>query len=398
MKGIRFGFKTMLRIDHFVGLPLCFFISIWASLVKLLSFRKRSLLPERPRRILILKWFGMGSIVLAKDLVYSIRARYPKAKVVFLTFNNQLGLIKTLDLTDEVLIVRKDTPLVFLIDAFKMLISLSLKKIDITIDLEYYSKFSAIVSYLSGAPLRVGFYLPSFWREALFTHLVYFNYFRHIKETYKMVGKTIDVAVKDEQETKIDISQDELNMINDKLVERGWNESDKLIGINPNAGELAHCRRWPKEYFVEVIKEIAKRSGLEVILLGSKDDKRYVEKIYEALGSEVRKKVLNLAGVFNIQQLIGLINNLKLLITNDSGPFHLAVIQGIPTISIWGPSATWLYGAQDKTKHKEFYSDIECSPCMGVYRAQAGMACNQEIPCLKGILPGDVIKSALKII
>jgi ADP-heptose:LPS heptosyltransferase len=306
-------------------------------------------------------------------------------------------VIKSLDLSDEIVVVKKDTLWAFVVSALKLLFMLLFKKSDIAIDLEYYSKFSAIVTYLSGAPVRIGFYLPSFWREALFTHLVYFNYFRHITETYSMVGSILGVKVSD-MPCRFNTDESQRKSVEVILRQKGWVEGNKLIGINCNAGELAHCRRWPQEHFAKLINALGELSGYTVILVGSGDDMSYVNGLYNNLNSAVKKNVINAAGLFNITQFFALISMMKLFITNDSGPLHLAHLAGTPTISFWGPSPTWLYGAKDKNKHKQLFQAIACSPCMGVHRAQAGIFCNQTIPCLTNILPEDVIACAKEIL
>jgi len=384
-------------LDHWLGIFICFFIGVWEALVKFLSFKKKPIKIKEPRGILILKWFGLGSIVQMRGLVNSLHKRYPKAKVIFATFPNNKDLASVLFSIDELLIVRNKNPLLFFTDTFKLLFKLSFKKIDIAVDLEFYSKFSTIVSYLSGADARAGFYLPSFWRKQILTHPVYYNYFKHITDIYKMVGKAIDVPVEEIQDNKIYTSEGNIEKAKAKLRKQGWNGSHRLIGINVNSGELAYCRRWPKEYFIELINGLSNIEGFNIILIGSSSEKEYTNSVFGSLNEDARKRVLNTAGIFSLPEFIAFLNLLFFLITNDSGPLHLAVIQGVPTISIWGPQTPSLYGAKDKKRHKEFYTDLDCSPCMNIYRTKGGYFCNNDAPCLKGISPQEILEYAVKL-
>lgn len=393
-----FAFELMQFIDHWVGLPICYAVGVLTKLINAISsfifFGKHKPAQKEPKTILILKWFGLGSVILMRDLVGSIRKKYPEAKIIFLTFEGIGKLVDFLSFADEIVAIRKSNPLIFIIGTFKVLFICSFRKIDIAIDLEFYSKFSTLMTYLSGAPVRVGFYLPAFWRKSLYTNLVYFNYFKHIQEIYKMAGKAIGIEVEEARHSIKEIPFEDISFVKEKLKELGWNGSDRLIGINANAGELAYCRRWPKEYFIEVISKLSNYDGFAIVLIGALEDKEHTDIIYNSLKEKVVTKVINSAGIFTLPQFIALLYLLSFLITNDSGPLHFAVILNIPTISIWGPGTPLLYGSPDKTIHKEFYSNVPCSPCMYIYRTRAGYFCNNEAFCLKRILPDEVIEYA----
>ena len=393
----RLRFQIAQGIDHWVGLPLCGLVGIWCTVAALLPFQKKTRLPKTPRSILIVKWYGLGSIILMRDLIYSLRRKYQDAKIIFLTFEGNRGLIQYLSLADELVTVRKSSAVAFLVDTLRALCYLPFKKIDIAIDLEFYSKYSTLMTYLSGAPVRVGFYLSAFWRRALFTHCVYFNYFKHILGIYAMVGKSIGVAVEETPAAPLHVTETDLQETKKVLQKMGFNGVNKLIGINVNAGEMAFCRRWPKEYFIQVIEALSLVQNHSVVLIGALEDKEYTDSIYDALGEKTKNNVINTAGIFNLAQFITLVSNFSFIITNDSGPLHLAVMLGIPTISIWGPGTPLLYGARDRVKHKEFYSEVDCSPCMYIYRTPAGIFCNNEAFCLKRVKPEEVIEYALRL-
>jgi ADP-heptose:LPS heptosyltransferase len=394
----KFDFELMQFIDHWLGVFLCSLIGIWEVLVKAVFWRKRPALPKKPRGILVLKWFGLGSIVQMRALVQALRKRYPDSRLIFVTFPANKALVRALFSIDELIIVRNSNPLLFLADTLKALLALSFKNIDIAVDLEFYSKYSTLFSYFSGARVRVGFYLPSFWRKHIITHPVYYNYFKHITDIYRMVGKVIDVPVGEAPCGRISVSGIDVEKAAEKLRKQGYNGSDRLIGVNVNAGELAHCRRWPKEYFIELVKGLSAFKGFTVVLIGSSSEKEYTDSVYHSLDKERRARVLNTAGLFNLPEFIAFLNSLFFLVTNDSGPLHFAVMQGVPTISIWGPQAPRLYGAKDKRKHKEFYIDMDCSPCMNIYRTKGGYFCNNQAPCLKGISPTEILEYAVNLI
>ena len=80
-------------------------------------------------------------------------------------------------------------------------------------------------------------------------------------------------------------------------------------------------------------------------------------------------QIVNLCGKLSIPQLVGLFSKSDFLITNDSGPLHIAVSVGLPTLSFFGPETPYLYGPQGD-QHYVFYSDIFCSPCLNIYNSK----------------------------
>ena len=149
------------------------------------------------------------------------------------------------------------------------------------------------------------------------------------------------------------------------------NESSKnfarLICVNVNAGAMSHLRRWPKENFTHIIKHLVKNVDVCVALIGSRGDLSYTQEFHQQLPKTTQ--IINLCGKLSIRQLIGLYSRSKLLITNDSGPLHIAAAIGLPTISFFGPETPYLYGPMG-SKHHIFYSDLFCSPCLNIYNSK----------------------------
>ena len=101
--------------------------------------------------------------------------------------------------------------------------------------------------------------------------------------------------------------------------------------------------------------------------------------------------MLNVAGKFSLEELCGLLTKSELLITNDSGPLHIAEALAVPTISFFGPETPLLYGPTGDT-HVVFYKGIYCSPCLNVHN-QKKAPCNGNNVCMQLISPDDVFAS-----
>jgi len=388
--------KILKFLDHWAGTPICLFLALLNKFMRPFDKFHSSPIKKTPGTILMIKFFGLGSILLSSPLLKSIKEHFPESRIIFLTFKHNAGLVKRLGICDEVRTIDVSNVFTLLNSILSNLAFLRFVRPEISIDLEFYSKFSTMVSYLSGARWRVGFYLPQFWRTALVNVPVYFNYSRHILEIYAMVGKAIGLEVKDLAPSSIPTSEEEVDFVEELLQRQNINRQNFLLGVNINASDLAFCRRWPREKFAQVINALVKeKSNLLVLLFGSQSEKKYTSSLLELLGEKTKEKVFDLSGRLTLGQFIVLLQKIDLFLTNDSGPLHLAKAQGTPTVSIWGPGSPELYGpyGREKDKHKVLYKRYPCSPCMYIYRTEAGYFCNMSIPCLNDIDSEEVIQA-----
>jgi ADP-heptose:LPS heptosyltransferase len=383
-------------IDHWAGSPICVLLGLCHRLRH--PFYRTTLrvrLKEDPKKILVIKFFGLGSILLSSSLLKSIKAEYPTAKIIFLTFKSNADLVRRLKISDEVRIVDISNPFAAVYSIFNNLIYFSFHRPDISIDLEFFSKFGTIMSYLSGAKWRLGFYIAQFWRQSLVNVPVYFNYGRHILEIYGMFAEAIGVNSLDMIPEPIASGQ-EADFIDRLLSERGILKGDCLLGVNVNASDLAYCRKWPIERFAESINLLLRQNKeLKVFLTGALSEKEYTASIFRFLEEDIQNRVFDLSGSLDLGQFLALLGRLHIFLTNDSGPFHLAKAQGVTTVSIWGPGSPQLYGpfGDENKKNKVIYNRFPCSPCLYIYRTDAGYFCKNTAPCLDSITSDEVMRT-----
>jgi hypothetical protein len=94
-------------------------------------------------------------------------------------------IISRLNVCDELRVIQTDSALHFVFDVVRTIVWLRCQRVEAVIDLEFFSKFSTLLSFLSRAAIRVGFHLNDFWRYSLVTHPIYYNYFGHIADVYE---------------------------------------------------------------------------------------------------------------------------------------------------------------------------------------------------------------------
>ena len=303
-------------------------------------------------------------------------------------------MLEILSLADELLIIDTKNPFVLIGSIWRTIFYCHRKKIDIAMDIEFYSKFSTIMSFLSGAPLRMGFYIARFWRDSLVNVPIYFNYSRHILEIYGMFAGALLIENQDFYPKELVFTEDEKKGLSEFLINKNILNLNNTMALNIHAGDLALCRRWPLPKFAALVEQfLTQYSQWNIILTGVKNEKSYSQEFLSLLPSQWRGRVINLTGELTLKQFLILLSQLPLFITNDTGPFHLAKTVRTHTISLWGPGSVDLYGPYQKEKdsHDVVYKRYPCSPCLYVYRTDAGYFCAHQAPCMQAIDPVDVM-------
>lgn len=376
----------MKHIDSYAGLPICVLLDVVSRLMRI--FPSRSV-PNPPAKILISKFFGIGSVILATPMLSALRQAFPEAKITFFTFSSNREIVARLNLVDEILTLRTNSVLLFAKDLLQALLAIRRQQFDAAIDMEFFAKFSTIITYLSGSPMRVGYYLRQLWRGDLLTHQVYFNHYKHISEVFAALVEPFGVSVRNYQLTAPVVSSDDMKCLDELFMELGIADIDRYVVINVNASDMAKERRWPPDSFIELARKLVEETELVYIFIGGPDDVAYVSSLVAKIDSAANRRIFNIAGKTSLSQLLALLKRSSLLITNDSGPLHLATSLGVSTVSFFGPETPMLYGPNGNG-HVIHYSALYCSPCLNVFNAKTAQCAGNNI-CMKSIRVGEVL-------
>ncbi len=380
----------MKATDHWLGLPLCFLLGVLAAAARcILPSRRRPVSGRRP--IAVLKFFGLGSIVEATPLLRALRKRYPDAPLVFVSFGPSRELLQLTGLCTHVRLIRTDSPLRFAADAIATLWWLRRCRVEAVIDLELFSKFSTLVSFASGASTRVGYHLNNFWRYSLVTHPVYYNYFGRLPDVFAEAGAALGAPVADRGLQALQLPPAARDAVAAWLQAQGWRPGTRLVGVNVNAAELSFERRWPLDRFAAVVEAILGQDPqLRVVLTGSPDEREYVQSLLPLLSETARTRVAVAAGQWSLAEFLAGLEMMDAFVTNDSGPLHLAAAQGVPIVSIWGPTRPEFFApaAADQCIVSAHHP---CSPCVGMFTTFEGMSCRGQAHCMQAIETAAVL-------
>jgi lipopolysaccharide heptosyltransferase II len=373
--------STMKKIDRWVGLPAC------ALLQAVDSLRGEPLAP-RVERILVVKFWGMGSMILALPVFRALREAYPQAQIAFATIDRNREFVDMLKVSDqEIYLSLPKNPLAVFAAIFSFFFRLRRFRPNLVIDLEYLTRFSALATYFSGAEKRVGFHSWDVWRGELHNLHVPFSPYWHASENFlNLARKAAGRDFKLNFDFSLPENQDARQRMKKILAEAGLADEKNLILVNPNASTIALERRWPPEHFLQLIQMVLD-AGLGVpVLIGAPDERPFVEGLRARL--KAPEKVADLAGKLKLDEFIELVRGARLLITNDSGPLHIAELLHTRTVSFFGPETPVLFGPLGDG-HKVLYKGIDCSPCITIYNAKTVRCIRKTPECVSSISPEE---------
>ncbi len=399
---------TMRRIDYYIGVPLCFLGSIGNKFILLISNRNKK--PQK--NVLFIELSEMGSAILVDPAMRKLQ-REINANVHFAIFRKNkpsLDLLKTVP-EGNIYTIRENNMAAFFFDTMKFFFWTRKRKIDAVIDLELFSRFTALLTGFSGARNKVGFhayYNEGLYRGSFLTHKVAYNPHIHIAKNFialvnALLAKREEVPfsktlISDEEIklNKVEITAEEKKNIRDAVsscMASFRPERHKIILINPNASELLIQRRWPPQYYAELIRKIIDACENAIILItGDPREREEAQLLKDQVQSQ---RVINFAGMLTFAQLPSLYGISEFMITNDSGPGHFSAVTGMPSFVIFGPETPALYGSLGRTT--AIYAGLACSPCVSAANHRK-TACKDNV-CLQVIKPEQVfaaIKSNLE--
>lgn len=307
------------------------------------------------RRILAVKLWGIGSLVQALPSFRALQARFPEAQLDLVTIKGNQRLFDGQQLFSRIWTLDVGSSQQFLPEVYRLWRTIRRQRYDLLLNFEGYASFSAILTSLSGANCTVGYGTRKIRHATLETP---FRQGAHISEVYADLAKTVG-AVAESLTPHLEITPEGQRFRETWRSDNGVAPEEPVIGMNVNAGPISLARRWPAERFMELGKRLAAELGARIVLVGSPAEAAEVGPVARGIGPAA----IDLSGKSSLAQLLGLFSDLDLLVTNDSGPLHLAVATETPTVSFFGPETPALYGPRGP-QHEVLYLGLPCSPCL----------------------------------
>lgn len=339
------------------------------------------------KRILIVRTDRIGDVVLSTPLITAARTVFPQAFIAMMVTPKTKEIIVANPHLNEIIIFDKHKTHRGFFKTLQFVPYLRSKKFDIALILHTTKRIN-IITFLAGIPIRVG-YKRGKW-DFLLTHSL--PYTKRLGEKHES-EYTLDIL----RSLGIDVGSFPLFMpikreseeyVHTLLEKYGLKKGERYIVLNP----IASCpsKMWPKENFAKAADILIKDIGIRVVLFSTVEEAG----IGEGIKRIMKNGLIFLCGNTTLQDLAALFKNASLVISNDSGPVHIASSVGTPVISIfsrnesglspkrWGP-----LGEKNVVIHK----DVGCEKCLA-------HKCKKDFLCIKAIGVDEVVDAAKSLL
>ncbi|WP_372371478.1 lipopolysaccharide heptosyltransferase I [Candidatus Uabimicrobium sp. HlEnr_7] len=327
------------------------------------------------KKILIVKPSALGDIIHTIPIVNAIKQNYD-AEISWVVSRPFMNLLEHTPVVDKVFVFERKKWggmrfFRYFGEILNFLLKIRAEKFDIVIDFQGLLR-SGIITLLSGCKHRVGFKSA---RE-----FAYWGYSQkvetpknvvHAIDRYKLIAKTLGVC-----EIKMSFP---LNR--DLALEQKWDNvlpSDYIVIV---PGARWSSKRWPPEKFAELTNIIHRKSELPVVIVGSPSEKEISLQVINNV--QKTDKCINTTGETSLIELAYIIKRANIVVTNDSGPMHLAAALNTKTIALFGPTDPERirpYGDEHVVLQGE-------SLCQCYYQK----TCSFDLECLRTISPQKII-------
>jgi ADP-heptose:LPS heptosyltransferase len=363
--------QTIRSLDYWLGIPAC---ALLTAVRRIIGERRVA-----PRRVMFVKFIEQGATVLAQDAIRRAAARVGRDNVFFCVFESNRAILDVLDVTPaaNVLRIRDQHLSTFAVDFIRALRMMRAQRVDTVIDMEFFSRASAVFAFLSGASTRAGLHrftgeLP--YRGDLMTHRVQYNPHVHVSLQYVTLVEAVFGDNIDEPLLKVPVAQLDSGLTENARFVPEDDETARmrsLVGgdgpvilLNPNASDLLPLRKWDGAKFAELTRRLLDAfPQWRIVITGAPAEKAGAEELCREVGSP---RVVSAAGRTSLRELLTLYTIADVLVTNDSGPAHFASLTPIHTIVLFGPETPFLFGSRSPGT-TIIWKQLACSPCVSVF-------------------------------
>lgn len=317
---------------------------------------------KRQPKILIVKMSSLGDVIHSLPVLKVLRDKWPEAHISWVVNSIYSRILSGHPLLDQVIEFERGkwADVRRLIgtmgEMFRFRSLLKKGEFDLVLDLQGLLK-SGLITYLSNAPYRIGFANAREGSSFFYNQKVKLPGKKmHAVDRYLYLTGRVVGLDKLKPEFQLPGFSEKGEFVKKFLTSHKIDKSEALVAVCPSA-------RWQsKQWFPESLEKLIVRlitDKCRVVLVGGKEDKAMADRLASNLPSD---RVISLAGQTDLLQLGIILETAKVLVTNDTGPMHLAAAIGTPVVAIFGPTDPELTGPYGEG-HTVLTSSMACSPC-----------------------------------
>ena len=386
-------------VDKWVGLVVCLTLfALERALAPLTGRRLPALFATTPppldgvrpapRRVLCIKFYGLGNVVMLLPVLQALREHFPAAEIDFLTLADNVPLLERSGAVTQALGVDVGTFPRFLSSLAATLRQVRRRRYDTVIDFEQFVKISAVIGFLTGARERIGFNTDGQRRGFLYTTRVVYTDSEHTSALFARLLRPFGITGALPPAT-LRVEASERRRVRDFLAGAGV-EPERFpvvvvhLGIGMNFYRMP-LKRWDPGNFATVADGLIERHGAAVVFTGQGREERAL--VAEAQ-RRMRHPAIDACDRFAVTELAALVEQCHFVVTNDTSVMHLAALMDTPVVALFGPTAPLHYGPRGH-HNLVFYRDLYCSPCLTNYNLKVSR-CLDPV-CMRGIRPEEVL-------
>ncbi len=320
--------------------------------------------------ILVTFLMQLGDLILTTPFLTALRKAAPQAKITYLIDEKWLDIVSCNPDVDNIITLDRKGKDKSFSALWKYSKKLQKEKFDLVINLNPSERCSFIAGF-SGGKYKTGS-APSLFK-LLFDKTLPLDRTVHAADMYLKILNSFGIDDLSNDGLKIIPSEKSILEADALLKKKGIANNDKLIGFNIGSASAIKC--WLPERFAKVADYVAMR-GYTPVFFGSASEMNAVKETV----NQMTCNPIIVTGELSIGGLVATLAKMKLLITNDSGPMHIAVSQKVPVVAIFGPSKPDLYGPYNTDKKIVVQSDPLCPNCPRRMKAKC-----DDMRCMLGI-------------
>ncbi len=330
--------------------------------------------------ILVSRLRFMGDVILTTPFLHVLRSKVPEAQITYLAEAPYAALLENHPAVDKILILDRKR---FGKQA-GLILNLIRHRFDVSIDLLGNPR-SALLTFLAGAPLRIGGDFRG--RRKLYTHPIHddklpkspVDFHLQYLEPLGMIPEIIDQV-----EPCIVLTEVEKAWANRYLKGHGYNMEEKIIALH--AGASWPAKRWFPGRFSALANRLVTELGVQIYFVVGPGNEEIIEEVRQGCTFETRH-----AEVLPLRKLGAVLSLCNILISNDSGPMHLAPAVGTKTVGVFGPGEPEIwFPYKPEQGHRLVYKEVECSRCRQDF-------CD-SMECMRGITVDQVFNTASELL
>ncbi len=339
-----------------------------------------------PKRILVIRLDRLGDVILSTPVLDALRRKFPHAFIAMMVRPACRDVVEGNPHLNEVIVYEKESAHRTIRGTIRFAWALRRDAFDTALVL-HPSNRSHWIPWLAGIPRRIGYDRKSAW---LLTHRLPHrkqegeqHEARYALDMLQIFGVTPEVP-----QPFVPIHPEAAKRIDALFGQRAIRSTERLVAIHPSASCVS--KRWMPERFAEVADRLIAEHGIRVCVIGDEAAGTHAQ----AMVGAMRRPALNLVGQVSVSELAALLTRCELLISNDSGPVHVAAAVGTPVVDIFGRNQRGLspqrWGPLGEG-HVVLHKEVGCVTCLA-------HNCDIDFLCLTSLSAEEVYRAAVTIL